>query len=161
MYNIEYDSTIGNKIISLLDGWVIIDDVVNENSNVIEPFIDDESIYQNNPNKKIKNSEVETFFNSAFQKALMYCNRLNIDDLNDGEIDFFMKGVYYLTASDLWNKYNIRVSNEELEDTYIQSYGGLLYNQSLKILNMFINQKITTLRDYDKDEKYDNGVWLI
>ena len=75
----------------------------------------------------------------------MHCNRLNVDDLSSIEEDVFVKGVCLLTASDLWNKYNIRVNNEDMEDTYVQSYGGLLYKQAINILNSFINQRITTL----------------
>ena len=65
-------------------------------------------------------------------------------DLSPIEEEVFIKGVCLLAASDLWNKYNIRVNNEDLEDTYMQSYGGLLYKQSINILNSFINQRVTT-----------------
>ena len=73
-----------------------------------------------------------------------------------------MNGVCLLTASDLWNKYNIRVNNEDMEDTYIQSYGGLLYQQSITILNTFINQRITSLTSIkNKENQCRNNMWII
>ena len=73
----------------------------------------------------------------------MHTNRLNIDDLNSVEARTFLRAVCKWTASNLWNKYNIRVSNENMEDTYVQSYGGLLYSSAMKILQPFILQKIS------------------
>ena len=167
---VEYDEDIQNQILSHLDGWVISTDPTPTNDDVeslitevittqesaeenieqntedyIKPFIDDFESYADNPNKRVKSTEVEGFYNLALQKAYVHCNRLNVDDLSSIEEEVFVKGVCLLTASDLWNKYNIRVNNEDMEDTYVQSYGGLLYKQAINILNSFINQRITTL----------------
>ena len=72
-----------------------------------------------------------------------------------------MKGVCLLTASDLWNKYNIRVNNEDMEDTYVQSYGGLLYKQAVTILNSFINQRVSNLSSKKDLKKGNTGVWIV
>lgn len=140
---VEYTEDIENQILSHLDGWVISTEPQPTNDEV-EPFITDVATYVDNPNKRVKSTEVESFYNLALQKAYVYCTRLNVDDLSPIEEEIFIKGVCLLAASDLWNKYNIRVNNEDLEDTYVQSYGGLLYKQSINILNSFINQKVTT-----------------
>ena len=64
----------------------------------------------------------------------------------------FIRGVCKWASSNLWNKYNVRVSNENMEDTYITSYGGLLYKEALKMLNPFINQKVFGLRQENSVE---------
>ena len=93
----------------------------------------------------------------------MITNRLNVNDLTTIEESFFIDAVCLLTASDLWNKYNIRVNNEDLEDTYVQSYGGLLYNQAMKTLQPFINQRIytsTSIRaKQDNSDINNSDVW--
>ena len=167
---VEYTEDIENQILSHLDGWVIStepqptnDDTesliseeveetteeatttINDDYNYVQPFIDDIDDYVDNPNKKVESNEVERFYNLALMKAYTYCNRLNVDDLSSIEEEVFIKGVCLLTASDLWNKYNIRVNNEDMEDTYVQSYGGLLYQQSINILNSFVNQRVVTM----------------
>ena len=143
----EYNETIREQIIGKLDGWEVIlpHDDVGSGSSDVEAFITDINDYTNKPNKKVMDEEVEKFYYQSFDKALSYCNRWNVDDLSQTELDLFLKGVCLLTASDLWNKYNIRVNNEDMEDTYIQSYGGLLYKQAMNILHTFINQRITTI----------------
>ena len=93
----------------------------------------------------------------------MHTNRLNVEDLSELEEEMFIKGVCLLAASDLWNKYNIRVNNEDMEDVYVQSYGGLLYKQALNILNSFINQRVFTLTSIKaKNNACNNGgAWYL
>lgn len=161
---VEYTEDIENQILSHLDGWVIStepqpnDDVETPISdyNDVQPFINDIDDYMDNPNKKVKSEEVEKFYNIALQKAYVYCNRLNVEDLSTIEEEFFIKGVCLLTASDLWNKYNIRVNNEDMEDTYIQSYGGLLYKQAMNILHSFVNQRVVTMTSLKKKRNNPN-----
>ena len=132
--------------------------------DVVPAFITDINEYTNKPNKTIKDSEVENFFYQSLNKALLYCNRFNIDDLSELESTLFIKGVCLLAASDLWNKYNIRVNNEDMEDTYIQSFGGLLYKQAMNILNSFINQRVTNLTSLRKtltDNNNDSTIWRV
>ena len=157
LLSVEYNNDIEDKILGHLDGWVLFEpldtnddqnntDTTNTESecDMVDPFITDFTHYKNNPNKRVTMCEVEAFYEQALNKAFMLTNRLNVDDLTSIERDIFIDGVCLWTASDLWNKYNIRVNNEDMEDTYIQSYGGLLYNQAIKTLNPFINQRIFT-----------------
>ena len=133
------------------------------NCNYVDPFITDFTDYKNNPNKRVLSCEVERFYNEALTKAYMITNRLNVNDLTTIEESFFIDAVCLLTASDLWNKYNIRVNNEDLEDTYVQSYGGLLYNQAMKTLQPFINQRIYTSTSIkakqDNSDINNSDVW--
>lgn len=147
---VEYNTEIEKQIISHLDGWVV-STTQNSDDEPVEPFIDDLTEFQlKNANKKISSEEVEGFFNIALDKCMVYCNRFNINDLTETEEQIFIRGVCLLTASDLWNKYNIRVNNEDMEDTYIQSYGGLLYKQALLVLKPFIHQKVIGLQSIKK-----------
>lgn len=158
---VEYDTEIQDQILSHLDGWVL--DSTESDTGEVSPFIEDVSEYKDNPNKKVTSKEVQDFYENALEKAYIHTNRLNVDDLTSVEEEMFIKGVCLLAASDLWNKYNIRVNNEDMEDTYVQSYGGLLYKQSMNILHSFINQRITnltSLRKKMKEESSDN-IWII
>lgn len=162
--SVEYNQDIEKQIMSYLDGWKIettSSNASSESQKEVSPFIDDINKYADNPNKKISWGEVQTFYNQALDKAYLYCNRLNVDDLTNIEEQMFIKGVCLLTASDLWNKYNIRVNNEDMEDTYVQSYGGLLYKQSINILKSFINQRVYTLTGMKKEKQTNDDVWFI
>ena len=111
---------------------------------------------------KIKDFECKMFYEEALDQAYMHTNRLNIDDLTSVEARVFIRGVCKWAASNLWNKYNIRVNNEDMEDTYIQSYGGLLYKSALKILNQFINQRITGISSFgDDSDSDDDNIWIV
>jgi len=162
---VEYTEEIREQILSYLDGWVVYSQnptTNNQDNANVEPFIEDINQYKNNPNKRITDEELETFFISSYNKSLMICNRFNIDDLLENEAKFYLQGVCILTASDIWNKYNIRVNNEDMEDTYIQSYGGLLYKQSMTILKNFVNQRITGLHNFrTKTETNLNNNWIL
>lgn len=173
--SVEYTTDIQEQILSHLDGWVVeaeqenLQDnattttTVNVNDGEVQPFITDITTYADNPNKKITSKEVQDFYEEALDKAYMHTNRLNVEDLSELEEEMFIKGVCLLAASDLWNKYNIRVNNEDMEDTYVQSYGGLLYKQALNILNSFINQRVFTLTSIkQKNNTCSNGgAWYL
>jgi len=172
--SVEYTTDIQEQILSHLDGWVVeaeqenLQDnattttTVNVNDGEVQPFITDITTYADNPNKKITSKEVQDFYEEALDKAYMHTNRLNVEDLSELEEEMFIKGVCLLAASDLWNKYNIRVNNEDMEDTYVQSYGGLLYKQALNILNSFINQRVFTLTSIkQKNNTCNNGAWYL
>lgn len=128
-------------------------------SNNVDPFMTSTEI-QDKPNKKITDTECRLFYEEALDLAYMHTNRLNIDDLTSVEARVFIRGVCKWAASNLWNKYNIRVNNEDMEDTYIQSYGGLLYKSALKTLQQFINQRIGNLSSSITDTE-DKDVWII
>lgn len=128
-------------------------------SNDVDPFMTNTEI-QNKPNKKITDNECRLFYEEALDLAYMHTNRLNIDDLTSVEAKVFLRAVCKWAASNLWNKYNIRVNNEDLEDTYIQSYGGLLYKSALKTLQQFINQRVRHLSS-NKHDDTDEDVWIV
>ena len=178
--DVSYSDDIRNLIIGNLDGWIvdvpeqIVDGTVSDNEGSVEgndteittsngrdvtPFMTSTEILDK-PNKRISDNECRLFYEEALDQSYMHTNRLNIDDLTEVEARMFIRGVCKWAASNLWNKYNIRVNNEDMEDTYVQSYGGLLYKSALKILQPFINQRVSSLsstRDTDSDE----DVWII
>ena len=171
---VEYTTDIQEQILSHLDGWVVeaeeettqenatLTAMVNVNDGEVQPFITDITTYADNPNKKVSSDEVQSFYEEALEKSYMHCNRLNVEDLSELEEEMFIKGVCLLAASDLWNKYNIRVNNEDLEDVYVQSYGGLLYKQAMNILNSFINQRVFSLTSIkQKNNASNNGAWYL
>ena len=147
------------KILMHLDGWRIGETANTlDVSETISPFMTT-SEATGKANKVITNTELELFFNEALNQAYMYTNRLNVDDLTSIELNVFTDAVCKWAASNLWNKYNIRVNNEDLEDTYVQSYGGLLYKSALKSLQPFINQRITGLSR--KDNNCNDNIWIV
>ena len=172
--SVTYSDDIQNMIIANLDGWrvevpepvptetVETDETSTEETtetpNNIDPFMTSLEA-QNKANKIITQAECQLFYEEALDLAYMHTNRLNIDDLTTVEANVFIRAVCKWAASNLWNKYNIRVNNEDMEDTYIQSYGGLLYKSALKTLQPFINQRITGLIKKDNDSESD--IWLM
>lgn len=163
--DVTYTSEIENLIISNLDGWVIEDPKPkktseNEDENKsggISPFMTTDEM-KVKANKVITSTECQAFYEETLDMAYMHTNRLNIDDLNEVETRAFIRAVCKWTASNLWNKYNIRVNNEDMEDTYVQSYGGLLYKSALTSLNPFINQRIMSMSDITNAED-NNDRW--
>ena len=162
--DVNYNSDIRDMIIANLDGWQVTDippePRETETSNDIDPFMTTTEI-QNKPNKKITDNECRLFYEEALDLAYMHTNRLNIDDLTSVEAKVFLRAVCKWAASNLWNKYNIRVNNEDLEDTYIQSYGGLLYKSALKTLQPFINQRVRGLSANNPDKDTNGDVWIL
>lgn len=149
MVSFIYNSTIEDMIIANLDGWVIESNNNNNNNNNtggVNPFMTSTDLEQK-ANKVITSTECQTFYEETLDMAFMHTNRLNVDDLTEIEQRTFLRAVCKWTASNLWNKYNIRVNNEDMEDTYVQSYGGLLYSSAMKILEPFIQQNIIGLHD--------------
>ncbi|OEC87886.1 MULTISPECIES: hypothetical protein [Methanobacterium] len=135
-----FSSSISDKILIELDGWQIITPPTTEPTE-LEPFLDttDDTVLQNlNSNHTVTIEEVEHFYDSAFDEALSYTNRLDISDLDEITLEIFMNAVYKLTASNLWNKYNIQINNDAMEGTYVVSQGGRLYKKACNILDKFV-----------------------
>jgi hypothetical protein len=128
----------------------------------INPFMTSEEA-TTKANKQITDAECKIFYEEALDQAYMHTNRLNIDDLTPIEARMFIRGVCKWAASNLWNKYNIRVNNEDMEDTYIQSYGGLLYKSALKTLQQFVNQRIVSMTSISEknNENNDDDIWIV
>ena len=158
---VTYNSDIQNMILSNLDGWVIEQTTSgnsNEEETEINPFMTRTEL-QTKANKVITSTECELFYEETLDMAYMHTNRLNIDDLSEVETRAFIRAVCKWTASNLWNKYNIRVNNEDMEDTYVQSYGGLLYKSALNALQPFINQRVMAMSNIkNKDNDDDFGM---
>lgn len=163
--DVTYSQDIQNMIIANLDGWRVDGEIpdgdVDENCPV-DPFMASSEIYSKS-NKVITAVECKMFYEETLDMAYMHTNRLNIDDLTSVEARVFIRGVCKWTASNLWNKYNVRVNNEDMEDTYIQSYGGLLYKSALKTLQPFINQRIKSISGINasKCDNSDDDIWII
>ena len=160
---VSYSSTIENQIISNLDGWRIEDDTVSETvetDDSVNPFMTADE-FNHKANKVITKTECRLFYEETLDNAFMHTNRLNIDDLSDVESRTFIRAVCKWTASNLWNKYNVRVNNEDLEDNYVQSYGGLLYASAMKALQPFINQRVSSMINLSKDNDDDNTPWIV
>lgn len=158
--DVTYNCDIQNMIISNLDGWVIQEDNTqesnNENeSNTIDPFMTSEEL-SDKANKIITSTECKLFYEETLDMAYSHTNRLNIEDLTEVEARIFLRAVCKWTASNLWNKYNIRVNNEDMEDTYVQSYGGLLYKSALKSLQQFINQRVMSMSKINSNDNNDD-----
>ena len=162
---VSYNSNIQNQILSNLDGWIIetipeTDSESTENNDV-NPFMTADE-FQKKANKVITSTECQLFYEETLDNAFLYTNRLNIDDLSEMEARIFIRAVCKWTASNLWNKYNIRVNNEDLEDTYVQSYGGLLYSSAMKALQPFINQRVSSMIGLSsKNNDDDSDIWLM
>lgn len=160
--DVSYNSTIENWIIANLDGWTIEDptpgqESENDNGDV-NPFMTTEEL-EHKANKVITSTECQLFYEETLDMAYVHTNRLNIDDLTEIEARIFLRAVCKWTASNLWNKYNIRVNNEDMEDTYVQSYGGLLYASAMKTLQPFIIQTITNMSSIPHDN--NNNHWIV
>lgn len=166
---VSYNSNIQNQILSNLDGWIIetipesTDESTDESTenNDVNPFMTADE-FQKKANKVITSTECQLFYEETLDNAFLYTNRLNIDDLSEMEARIFIRAVCKWTASNLWNKYNIRVNNEDLEDTYVQSYGGLLYSSAMKALQPFINQRVSSMIGLSsKNNDDDSDIWLM
>lgn len=188
--NVAYSSSIENMIIANLDGWRIeipfvdpteteseLDDETEVTSEVetqtetttsttsnedtgVNPFMTSTEL-ENKANKVITSAECQAFYEETLDMAYLHTNRLNIDDLTTVEARMFIRGVCKWTASNLWNKYNIRVNNEDMEDTYVQSYGGLLYKSALNILQPFINQRIISMSSITGNNNDNDDIWIV
>lgn len=161
---VSYNSNIQNQILSNLDGWIIetIPETTNETqeNNDVNPFMTADEFNQK-ANKVITSTECQLFYEETLDNAFMHTNRLNIDDLTEVEARIFIRAVCKWTASNLWNKYNIRVNNEDMEDTYVQSYGGLLYSSAMKALQPFINQRVSSMINLSNKDNDDNDIWIV
>ena len=161
--DVTYSSDIELMILSNLDGWVIEKPPAKDSSSTnktggISPFMTSDEI-QVKANKVITNTECQFAYEEALDLAYMHTNRLNIEDLSKVEARAFIRAVCKWAASNLWNKYNIRVNNEDMEDTYVQSYGGLLYKSALKALQPFIVQRVVSMSSINDDRDDDYPAW--
>ena len=159
--DVSYTNDIETMIISNLDGWIVKDQtqtLEDDQDADIPAFMSIDELDEK-ANKVITSTECQLFYEETLDLAYVHTNRLNIDDLTEIEARIFIRAVCKWTASNLWNKYNIRVNNEDMEDTYIQSYGGLLYKSALKTLEPFILQKIQGMSSIVNSNVEESSVW--
>ena len=163
--DVTYTTDIENMILSNLDGWVIetpLDETEAKSNKTggINPFMTSKE-FETKANKVITSLECQLCYEETLDNAFMHTNRLNIEDLSPIEYRAFLRAVCKWTASNLWNKYNIRVNNEDLEDAYVQSYGGLLYKSAMTALQPFINQRIINMTSITKNDDNDDDLWIV
>lgn len=148
----QFSSSIADKILIELDGWQVIIPPADESSE-LEPFLntDDPDVLKNiGTNHSVTLDEVQSFYDSAFDEALAYTNRLDINDLDEITLEIFMMAVYKLAASNLWNKYNIQINNDAMEGTYVVSQGGRLYKKACNILDKFVRTSLIGINSLNK-----------
>lgn len=163
MNDVTYSEDIQNMILMHLDGWQLDDSNSESETSIdtdVNPFMTNDEASAK-ANKVITETECRLFYEEALDLAYMHTNRLNIDDLSEPEAKMFIRAVCKWTASNLWNKYNIRVNNEDMEDTYIQSYGGLLYKSALKNLQQFINQRVASMTGLSNSTNDNDDIWIV
>ncbi|MEA4956878.1 hypothetical protein SDC9_07422 [bioreactor metagenome] len=138
------DTTIAQKILRHLDGWVLKDS--EDDLTINDEELSEEEINRlfDGGNKKVYLSEVMEFYEEAELEAELITGQLPTE-LNEIGIKLFYNGIYLLTASNLWNKYNVRVNEKNTEGEYIPSYGGLLYSRALKKLKPLTKNTIIGL----------------
>lgn len=153
-----FDEKLADKILIELDGWQLADPEDIKSSDDEEVFInpeDKKELKNVDNNCKVSIEEVEYFYDSAFEDALSYTNRSDIDDLNSLLVDIFMKAVYKLAASDMFNKRNLEIrENEQIESkpgvsTYRDQRGNKLYARSREILSKFIVSELVGLHSLE------------
>ncbi|BBL61510.1 hypothetical protein [Methanobrevibacter arboriphilus] len=136
-----FSEELARKILIELDGWQLINSEDTESDGSSQLFIDhddEEQLKNISINHNVSIKEVEDFFNKAFDEALSYTNRYDIDDLDEIKARLFFNGVIKLTASNLWLKYNTSVTVNNDEGTIDYGQGGKLFKKYLTIIEPFI-----------------------
>ena len=106
------------KTLQYLDGWVL-DNAENE------------SLTDMDYNKKIKSEEIIEFYKTAQDYAASYTHKEDLEELliSNTAISLWCAGL-------LWNKYNIRVNNQE-DETNTLGYGDKLIIQAKEMLKPY------------------------
>lgn len=123
------------EVLLYLDDWKISDEntaLVNES-----PYMDSTELAQR-ANKYIASDEIISFFNFTRTEYQLKTKYLKDDDTFD-------KTICKIVAGRLWNKYNIHVTIEDTESTFIDNYGKKLITEGEQALKPFIQQKIRGL----------------
>ena len=132
------DEDIIKHTLQHLDGWQTTDentDVVNESAYMTEEEL------QRNANKYISTDEILLEFDVNKNK---YATPYNLPDIQI--IDMLL---CQITAGTLWQKYNIHVDNEDMEDSTPQHYGGKLLKDAHDQLKYFTPQKVVGMKNLE------------
>ena len=132
------DEEIIQYTLQYLDGW----DTTDEDTTVVEEsaYMSEEELTKN-ANKYISSSEILLGFEMNKNK---YATSYNLPDIQI--IDILL---CQITAGTLWQKYNIHVDNEDMEDSTPQHYGGKLLKDAHDQLKYFTPQKVVGMKNLE------------
>ena len=132
------DEEIIQYTLQYLDGW----DTTDEDTTVVEEsaYMSEEELTKN-ANKYISSSEILLEFEVNKNK---YATSYNLPDIQI--IDILL---CQITAGTLWQKYNIHVDNEDMEDSTPQHYGGKLLKDAHDQLKYFTPQKVVGMKNLE------------
>ena len=90
-------------------------------------------------NRKISRKLLVEHYNSSLNQALNITRqkKTNVNDFEEEDRDQFYQAVYKLTASNLWKLFNPKRGKDGNEETWVDSYGGVLYIQAKTELDKF------------------------
>lgn len=129
------DNQIIEEVLLYLDDWKLADEnteLVNES-----PYMSSAELSKK-ANKYIQDDEIISFFNFTKAEYQLKTNYTKDDSTFD-------KSICKITAGRLWNKYNIHVTIEDTESTFIDNYGKKLIIEGEQGLKPFIQQRIRGL----------------
>ena len=133
------DTTIVDKVLAHLQGYVL------------ESKVDKDDLTDLDYDKKISSYEILTFYEIASSYALSYLNRTEfptrLKKVENSEVEVIDpivdNAVCMWTAGKIWQKYNVRVNNNE-DDTNTLGYGDKLVIQAKEMLKpyKYFNMKV-------------------
>ena len=129
------DNEIIESVLINLQGYVLTESVNQSELNDLEY------------DKKVSSNEVLAFYRTTTSYVLSYLNRTELPTKIVGELKvtdpIVLDAVAMWTAGRLWNKYNVRVNNNE-DDTTPFGYGDKLVIQAKEILKpyKYFNMKV-------------------
>ena len=126
------DNTIIDKVLAHLQGYVL------------ESKVDKDDLTDLDYDKKISSYEILTFYEIASSYALSYLNRTEfptrLKKVENSEVEVIdpvvNDAVCMWTAGKIWQKYNVRVNNNE-DDTNTLGYGDKLVIQAKEMLKPY------------------------
>jgi len=133
------DNTIIDKVLAHLQGYVL------------ESKVDKDDLTDLDYDKKISSYEILTFYEITSSYALAYLNRTEfptrLKKVENSEVEVIdpivNDAVCMWTAGKIWQKYNVRVNNNE-DDTNTLGYGDKLVIQAKEMLKpyKYFNMKV-------------------
>jgi hypothetical protein len=133
------DNTIVDKVLAHLQGYVL------------ESKVSKDELSDLDYDKKISSYEILTFYEIASSYALSYLNRTEfptrLKKVENSEVEaidpIVDNAVCMWTAGKIWQKYNVRVNNNE-DDTNTLGYGDKLVIQAKEMLKpyKYFNMKV-------------------
>lgn len=107
---------------------------------VLESSVNDDELSDLEYDKKISSDEILAFYRITTSYALSYLNRTKLPTIIKDELEVtdpvVLDGVVMWTAGKIWQKYNVRVNNNE-DDTTPFGYGDKLVIQAKELLKPY------------------------